>query len=401
TEGTGKEIRKEIEKLGFVWENVSEKILRGRGYEDLADRYGRWASENLKEGTEKAYITPHWDEPNVFSHARVNDRTTPEGEKVLFIEEIQSDWAREAREKGVKSEDRKEELQKAEKDLEAFQKKITEKYGSGNWYARKATQEERNKYDNLLATLRKYEDKGVPDFPFRKNWTEFTLKNILKRAVAEGYDRISWVTGEQTANRYDLSKQVDAVYAAKYEDGTYTLDALKGGNMVSIAAEVKENDLEKYVGKTLAQKIIDEKIEAGEDAEFAGKNLKIGGEWAVNLYDKQIPSFLKKYAKKWGAKVEEMEMDRGERTPYKSKTIKQLSLPITPAMRESIPAGQPMFAKQLEEREIDGVPVKSFKGPEKEAAIAYEAAKDAWIGEKDVRVLKAQVEKRKLQKRIK
>jgi len=54
--------------------------------------------DRLGSSASGAYTSSHWDEPNVFAHARVNDRTTPDGEKVLFVEEIQSDFAREYRE---------------------------------------------------------------------------------------------------------------------------------------------------------------------------------------------------------------------------------------------------------------------------------------------------------------
>lgn len=39
----------------------------------------------------------HFDEPNILVHARVTDRTGPNGEKVLYVEEIQSDWHQQAR----------------------------------------------------------------------------------------------------------------------------------------------------------------------------------------------------------------------------------------------------------------------------------------------------------------
>jgi uncharacterized protein YidB (DUF937 family) len=41
----------------------------------------------------------HFDEPNVVVHARVTDRTGPNGEKILYVEEIQSDWHQAARKK--------------------------------------------------------------------------------------------------------------------------------------------------------------------------------------------------------------------------------------------------------------------------------------------------------------
>jgi hypothetical protein len=54
------------------------------------------------------YKSQHWDESNVLAHLRLNDRFLPidgsptNTERVLFIEEIQSDWAQEGKKKGFK-----------------------------------------------------------------------------------------------------------------------------------------------------------------------------------------------------------------------------------------------------------------------------------------------------------
>ncbi|KPK66552.1 MAG: hypothetical protein AMS21_01980 [Gemmatimonas sp. SG8_38_2] len=46
----------------------------------------------------------HWDDiPNIIVHLRHDIRYTPDGEKILFIDEIQSDWHQELRDAGVKS----------------------------------------------------------------------------------------------------------------------------------------------------------------------------------------------------------------------------------------------------------------------------------------------------------
>jgi hypothetical protein len=53
------------------------------------------APEGFKSG--------HWDEPNILAHIRVNDRTDADGRRVLFVEEIQSDWGQEGKRKGFSS----------------------------------------------------------------------------------------------------------------------------------------------------------------------------------------------------------------------------------------------------------------------------------------------------------
>ena len=49
------------------------------------------------------YRSSHWEEPNIIAHIRMNDRTDADGKKVLFIEEVQSDWGQEGKKKGFVS----------------------------------------------------------------------------------------------------------------------------------------------------------------------------------------------------------------------------------------------------------------------------------------------------------
>ena len=56
-----------------------------------------------KGGGQEDYRTMHWDESNILAHVRMNERTLPNGEGVLFIEEIQSDWAQEGKKKGFRA----------------------------------------------------------------------------------------------------------------------------------------------------------------------------------------------------------------------------------------------------------------------------------------------------------
>lgn len=51
----------------------------------------------------EGYNSDHWHEPNVLAHLRMSDRTGPNGEKLLHVEEMQSDWGQEGREYGFKN----------------------------------------------------------------------------------------------------------------------------------------------------------------------------------------------------------------------------------------------------------------------------------------------------------
>jgi hypothetical protein len=76
---------------------------KGKAYPtDKVDEAEKQALRNA--GVEPtAYRSSHWDQPNVLAHIRVNDRTDADGNKVLFVEEIQSDWSQGGRKKGFKS----------------------------------------------------------------------------------------------------------------------------------------------------------------------------------------------------------------------------------------------------------------------------------------------------------
>ena len=56
------------------------------------------------------------------------------------------------------------------------------------------------------------------------------MKRMIRYAAENGFDKLAWTTGEQQAERYDLSKQVDKIYYSPYEDGTFEVTAtLKNG----------------------------------------------------------------------------------------------------------------------------------------------------------------------------
>ena len=69
----------------------------------------------------------HFDEPDVVVHARVTDRTGPNGEKVLYVEEIQSDWHQAARKKRDEIIDNK--LSESREMIEKQSREIMESIG--------------------------------------------------------------------------------------------------------------------------------------------------------------------------------------------------------------------------------------------------------------------------------
>lgn len=336
------------------------------------------------------FESKHFYEPNILAHVRFNDREV-NGERVLFIEEIQSDWAQTGREKGFENKKKINELKKkiegAEKEFAKASDKINKSYPyadkvqlkNGTYLTPEIAraesmlaetmdaktyneinkeidqlrQEQKDSYKDWIdkyTNLNKFKDElkadeirrskilgVVPDMPFKNTdqWVNLALRRMIRYAAENGYDRIAWTTGEQQADRYNLSKQVDRIVVDE-ENGRYSIMAIPKGKaeLENIATATKEN-LSDYIGKELAERVI---AEGGGD--FRGDDLKVGGAGMKAFYDQIIPKAAKKLGKPFGADVETIEL------PWIGK---QQSIPVTDKMREMASQGMPLFRKKYSE----------------------------------------------------
>jgi len=277
---------------------------------------------------------------------RVNDRVV-DGKKTLFIEEIQSDWHQAGRKKGYATPIKTQNANTIDV-LEETPYRWVMKDSNGKTYNVSKADYEFSGPNALYAAksdivsmvnqnAAEMAKNKVPDAPFKTSWHELTLKRAIQEASEKGYDQIAFTTGKTQAERYDLSNQIDVLIPTRNQDGTYTLDAFAPGSsdVTEIASNVKEADLERYVGKDLAKKIVDEKLRPGEDVELSGVDLQVGGEGMKGFYDQILPKSLEKLGKKFDAKVGKTEMDG----------VEVWQMDITPKMRESVTTkGQPLFA---------------------------------------------------------
>lgn len=426
------------------------------------------------------FVEGHYSENNILAHVRFKLRFDPAGNRVLFLEEIQSDWALAGRRKGFKRKVTAEEYRRIDslrreignmRRVKTFTDNVTHKALISGESAfseaierlkenirmddealaqAKATGEDESviinlnnskkesqeslasmqgdgeystlekiatKSRNLEKDIRNFKEEieliegksgGVPEAALLKNWHEFVLKRMLRWAADNGFQKMAWTTGAQQKARYSLEKRVDKIIYWKNEDGTFDLAVtLPYGEGKEVGKGLPLEKLDSYVGKEIADKIIEGKGELTEvsgDVGFpsstsatgqrqqmalSGTDLKVGGEWAVTLYDNVIPNFLKKYGKKWGAKVEGVDLGinytkspdqvvidkredgtwfvysetpEGARTVHgegfrthidaqklelpeetRRRVIPQQSIRITPEMVASVQAGQPQF----------------------------------------------------------
>jgi len=303
---------------GGGWQKAKEIALE-KGYitqadvdaeRDLKTEYEAAAQRSANQQRAN-YTSRHYKEKNILAHVRLNDRTDADGKKVLFVEEIQSDWHQAGRKKGYTDEALTARKAEVRKQVEALPLKNLFEYSNAREIlAAGGSQELADDYMSLF--IGKNSD-TVPDAPLKKTWHEYAMKRILRMAAEGGYDRVAWTTGEQQAERYDISKQVDEVISSKNDDGTWAIRVIREGRVIENVPSVAEAKLEDQLGKDLAKKIIaDEgkKTWVGSKAEFSytGVDLKVGGEGMKGFYDKILVDYTRKFVKKFGATVGETEI---------------------------------------------------------------------------------------------
>ena len=391
-------VRSMQEKHGERWLSKISPAEE-KQYDDLIRLQGE-AEKRLE------YRSGHWDQPNVLGHLRLSDRTGPQGEKILHMEELQSDWGQAGRKQGF--------ARKITPDLQEkvnlIASKLDPKFvpahartsnGTGidtenfllrdinHWKDTGAiTPEDANvltEYTKIKSNL------GIPAAPYvesTKNWVDLGLKRALKEAAEKGYDKLVWTPGAEQAARYDLSKQVRNIEWKPYDERGaikhVTIEPTAGnpielpidanGYVVkNVGTQFDGKPLDEIVGKDLAKQILNDR-----HGELSGSGLNVGGEGMKSFYDSIIPSRLKELMKKIDpqAKVELGGHSVGSEkyqvvasdgtvvgdypntalanavsenwpgtTVRKDPGIKAHSIQITPKMREAILKGLPAYAK--------------------------------------------------------
>jgi hypothetical protein len=289
----------------------------------------------LPQNSNKDYFGSHFDQPNVLAHLRVNDRVDADGKKVLFVEEVQSDWHQTGRKRGYKNLDVEKQILDIEEQMSNLadirdpvtNQIVNEQEFSALW----------RKKDELLKQMG-----TVPDAPFKTTWHELALKRAIQLASEGGYDRVAFTTGKTQAERYDLSKEIQDI-TIKRDQSVFTIQATDKNGKLAIYKTVPDlRNLDEYVGKDLAEKVKDDFAnKSDKEHSYTGLDLQVGGEGMKGFYDTILPKFLDKYAKKWDAKTSQMNMFISPR----DGSVQIQYIDVTPKMKESVlTKGQPLFA---------------------------------------------------------
>ena len=281
------------------------------------------------------YRGGHFEEDNVVGHLRVSDKTDVDGNKVLFIEELQSDWHQKGRKDGYDTKETKLEQQALAEKIKlhddeyiVYEKKAKEvglnfREGSDDasifkndeligsiktrddnpvvrWteLAMSLPVNDFKVFDTLMGEVKEYVNRGtalrtesnklqggVPNAPLKNDkWQEMAFKRAMKIASDEGYDRVAWTNSQQ---------QVD-LYSERYR------------------------------------------------------------ELYENTYDKKIPGIANKLAKKHGSQTGKTNIGVEESdSGYKKAEVNYID--ITPELKTSIKGGQSMYGSTSVAKKTVGV----------------------------------------------
>ena len=400
---------------------LAESILKNRGLNVLPDEPTKYEQYTLPGGENYREIllrmphdpnrrvdpsSGHWDVPDVLAHVRAKDRTGPNGEKILHLEEIQSDWHQQGRESGYQSKDMPKQIAAAQLAHRRLKQQLEEAKSKSNAYERdlasdrplyqepdvrqrmqaaivKANNDimeltpQVMKAEAMRQELERKAQRGVPDAPFKKNWHELALKKMIHHAAEKGYDAIAITPGEEQADRYKLSKHIGMV---SYHPEEQRFQAFKPNRETVINEKgATPERVAELIGKDAAERLM-KAPKAGDHHYLEGENLNIGGEGMKGFYDKMIPAFLNQFGKKYGAQVGKMPIETKAPSIEKAGTSfyqvpgKQAVLhhfPITPEMREDVVKnGVPLYAEggKVEVRPTVKDETIQRKIPEMEAA---------------------------------
>jgi hypothetical protein len=322
----------------------------------------------------------HWDQPNVLAHVRAKDRTGPNGEKILHIEEIQSDWHKQGHKKGYLPPDITKQWQAAKLAHRRLKEQLEQAKASSEHAERglnsnkplyqdpevrqrleAAKVEHNNKIMDLMPQVMKAEAEhqnleqeakyGVPDAPFKKNWHELALKKMIHHAAEKGYDAIAITPGQEQADRWKLSKHIGMV---SYHPEEQRFQAFKPNRETVINEKgATPERVAELIGKDVAKRLMQAPQTMGHHY-LEGENLNIGGEGMKNFYNNMVPGFLNQFGKKYGAQVGTHTLDvphminvgAGAQTEVGRKLIPVHHFPITPQMREDVTKnGVPLYAE--------------------------------------------------------
>jgi hypothetical protein len=296
------------------------------GMEGIAESLTRYPAiyqrEEGRSTDPNDFKSSHWNTPNVLAHVRMDDR---DNGKTLHVQEVQSDWGQEGREKGFSTGEKGQVKQGID----------------GDWQVRWPDGGFSGGYSEESARRVAAESRGIPKGPYVGNtqqWTDLALKHVLMEAAKGGHDRVVFSPGEANADLYGQRKEVGMLKFLKSKDSGEAgiLSAYSKDGRRSSEHEVgSHGELAKLIGKENATNLLaqnpTQEPDNGEDvyAHRLQGPLQVGGHGMVDYYKNYVHAGALKLLQQHDPSIKPESYDLPE-------GYKGFSLPMTDTARQSI-----------------------------------------------------------------
>lgn len=232
-------------------------------------------AQEIKDGLDKDGITlynhAHWaNVNNPLVHVRVNEKTDDKGNRVLFVEELQSDWGQEY----AANKEPNVEILAVESMTEG---RYYSAYIDGTRVARANTAEQARA--EALEFWGNHIKDNVAKAPFvtdPRSYTALAIKRLLRYAADNGYDKISFISGIEAHKRFP-----------KTQDGESTKKGMETHYDVRIPSVIK--DIFKKLGINPNSRTEELTVRLPEN-EYNFEAISEDG--STNIYEKGFPSIL-------------------------------------------------------------------------------------------------------------
>jgi hypothetical protein len=277
-------------------------------------------------------VSPEAD-ANRLAHIFLDERKDAKGNNVLFVQEMQSDWAQIGKKKGFQTKTTPYD----DPEYKAARARATDLLNEFNRNnANPVRQQEiRPLLDEARRVEQSFEDnrQRLPSAPFVTNtedWVNLALKRVIKEAVDNDIDTVAFIKGEQAAKKYSLSAVLDGIDVSPAGTKSNTSRSVdlkeKGGGIIPlfvnekgvvetaaprVSKEFIGKPLSEIIGKDMAEKVMSAKRKpgVGETVSFDVEDLVVGGKGMEGFYDNILPKTAEKLLKKLGGgKVEQVDI---------------------------------------------------------------------------------------------
>ena len=287
----------------------------------------------------------HMDSKSEIAHVRFKTRNLNDM-KVLTVEEMQSDFATAVRKS---------------KQVELDNLESADGFKIGEM-ARELGMENFTLLEAQDAIKKSILNRST-DFPFKNTWYEMTTKRLIRYAADNGFDAVAIPKGSVIQDRYRLTSRIDDFQIGSFDPvrKEVGLEAYDQKGTLQVSDLYTFDRVEKEFGKDVLDRVVKKgKTLTQEDYDDVntyvnlGKTIEYGGEGKNQLYNIAIPKFMKKYGKKWNAKVYDDEFvskidEKGnlvgpEDLFYEHK-IPVTIIKLTPEMKKAVQTdGQALFS---------------------------------------------------------